>query len=128
MKLILLQLGMHLLTGVPVPAYLIETDDQKRILVDTGFAPPQNENGRAPYWFTVTKTDNILHQLSGLGLTPADVDYLVCSHFDPDHCGNHGHFSRAECIVQRTHYELGRSGLYDRFESTREHWDLPHLH
>lgn len=128
MKLTLLQLGMHSLSGVPVPAYLIETDDHRRILVDTGFAPPRGENGRAPYWFRVSKTDNIVHQLSCLGLTPDDLDYLVCSHFDPDHCGNHEHFSRAECIVQRTHYELGRSGLHDRFESGRVHWDLPQLH
>lgn len=127
MKLTLLQLGIHKLTGVPIPSYLIETEDHLRILVDTGFAPPENQNGRGPFWFSVTGADNIVYQLSLMGLTPNDVDYLICSHFDPDHCGNHKYFSRAECIVQRTHYELGSSGLYERFESSRVHWDVPHL-
>ncbi len=127
MRLTLLQLGVHTLTGVPVPGYLIETDDQRRILVDTGFAPPANEQGRAPYWFKVKQADNILSRLSALGLVPEDIDYLVCSHFDPDHCGNHGHFFRSECIVQRSHYQAVLAGHDQRFECTRSSWDLPEL-
>jgi N-acyl homoserine lactone hydrolase len=37
MKLYLLQLGLLQPLGVPVPGYLIQTEDGKNVLIDTGF-------------------------------------------------------------------------------------------
>jgi N-acyl homoserine lactone hydrolase len=68
----------------------------------------------------------VLEQLAQLGLDPGDIDLLICTHFDTDHCGYHAAFTRAELIVQRRHYELARSG-YARFAATRSQWDHPAL-
>ena len=43
-----------------------------------------------------------------------------------DHAGYHDAFPQAECIVQREHYELARSG-HERFVAARPHWDHPSL-
>ena len=39
MRLYLLSYGSNAATGTPFPGYLIQTDDGKNILVDTGFPP-----------------------------------------------------------------------------------------
>lgn len=107
----------------PVVCYLIETSDGKHILVDTGhpadYQPPPgipqpNDEG------------TVIEQLAGLGLRPDDIDTLVCTHFDVDHAGHHDAFTRAELVVQRTHYELARSG-HPRYAPVRPHWDHPAL-
>jgi N-acyl homoserine lactone hydrolase len=115
-------------TSVPLPTgqtlemssgcYLVETTDKKRILIDTGMAPdappspaPRSVNGK-----------NVLEHLAGLNLRPQDIDTLICTHFDVDHAGYHDHFSSAELVVQREHYNLARNG-HPRFAAARKHWD-----
>jgi N-acyl homoserine lactone hydrolase len=56
----------------------------------------------------------------------ADIDILICTHFDVDHAGYHDSFPNAELIVQREHYELARNG-HPRFALARAHWDHPAL-
>lgn len=67
---------------------------------------------------------NVIEQLGLLNLQPADIDLLICTHFDLDHAGHNDAFPNAQLIVQRQHYEVARSG-YPRFASSRPHWDLP---
>jgi N-acyl homoserine lactone hydrolase len=105
-----------------LPCYLVETSDGKHILVDTGMAAdarpqsaPQADNEK-----------NVIEHLSKLGLRPADIDTLICTHFDVDHAGYHDAFTNAELIVQRAHYELARNG-HPRFAPARAHWDHPAL-
>ena len=74
-----------------------------------------------------TMEQDVLEQLAQLGLHAADIDLLICTHFDGDHSGHHAAFTNAELIVQRQHYELARSG-FPRFASTRSQWDDPSLH
>jgi N-acyl homoserine lactone hydrolase len=103
--------------------YLVETNDGKRILIDSGFPadvpkpaeapPPQNEK-------------SVLEHLAYLGLQPNDIDIVIATHFDVDHAGYHDSFKNAEFIVQREHYELARSG-HPRFAAARPHWDHPSL-
>jgi N-acyl homoserine lactone hydrolase len=69
---------------------------------------------------------DIVARLADLHLQPDDIDILICTHFDVDHAGNHAHFPRAELIVQRSHYELARSG-HQRFAMVRSQWDHPQL-
>ena len=129
-KLYLLQLST---TAVPIGGgrvlemvsgcYLIATSDGKYILIDSGFPtdvplppaapPPENEK-------------NVLQHLSDLGLGPDNIDTVICSHFDVDHAGYHDSFTRAEFVVQRSHYEQARSGHW-RYVSVRPHWDQPVL-
>jgi len=103
--------------------YLVQTGDRKNILIDSGlpadYTPPP---GMPP----AEHEKNVLEHLADLGLHPDDIDILVCTHFDVDHAGYHDAFTKAELVVQRTHYELARSG-HPRFAAAHAHWDHPAL-
>lgn len=70
--------------------------------------------------------DYVVSQLGRIGVRPEDVDYLVCTHFDGDHAGNHDMFTSSELVVQRAHYDAARQGL-QRLQDTRRYWDAPGL-
>ena len=72
--------------------------------------------------------EDVVEILTTLGLTPRDIDLLVCTHFDSDHSGNHDQFPWSELIVQRTHYEAAHATMNERWTITRSHWDHPSLH
>lgn len=106
-----------------VVCYLIQTGDGRNILVDSGIpADYQPPPGAPPH----THETNAVAQLAALGLRPDDIDVLICTHFDVDHAGYHDAFPAAEFIVQRSHYELARSG-HPRYAAARAHWDHPAL-
>lgn len=110
-----------------VPGYLIRTASGRRILVDTG--NPAELIGRetaAPWWDLLNNTtpeDDIVSRLAELGLTPRDVDLLISTHFDFDHCGRHDAFAETGIIslVQREH--LAAAQADPRFD--RALWDVP---
>jgi N-acyl homoserine lactone hydrolase len=52
--------------------------------------------------------DGIVARLAQVGLRPQDVDLVVTTHLDCDHCGGHRHFPRARHVVQREHYAFAR--------------------
>lgn len=122
MKLYLLRLGEIARIGAPVPGYLILADDGSAVLVDTG--PPQVP---PPGPAAVTPAEPVTDQLAQVGVTPADVRYVVCTHLDPDHAGGHHLFPGAEFVIQRSHLEAARSGGVDRLALTRESWGAPGL-
>ena len=124
MRLYLFQLALHPENGIPVPGYLIQTDDGDNVLIDTGF-PRCHE--LPDMGLRLDERDYIVNQLAMLGLAPPDIDYLICTHFDPDHAGGHDAFPDAELIVQRRHYEMARASTHPRFERMRAHWDQPSL-
>src|SRR5690348_2927805 len=130
LRLYLMQLST---SAIPTPGqplalssgcYLIQMSDGKNILVDSGlpadYTPPP---GTPP----AEQQKNVLEHLSDLGLRPDDIDLLICTHFDVDHAGYHDSFPSAELIVQRTHYDVARSG-HPRYATARAHWDHPALH
>jgi N-acyl homoserine lactone hydrolase len=106
-----------------VVCYLVQTSDGRNILIDSGIPADYQPPPGIPL---PTHETNVIVQLAALGLRPEDVDLLICTHFDGDHAGYHDAFANAELIVQRTHYELARSG-HARFAPTRAHWDHPAL-
>ncbi|MBO0779268.1 MAG: N-acyl homoserine lactonase family protein [Ktedonobacteraceae bacterium] len=122
-RLYLMQVAKGL---TPVVCYLVQTGDGKNILIDSGlpkgFQPPP-EMGLPP----ISYAQDVVEQLALLNLRPEDIDILICTHFDIDHCGNHPAFARAELVVQRQHYELARSG-HPRFARWSSRWDDPALH
>ena len=65
--------------------------------------------------------DYIVKRLNEVGLTPKDINYLICTHFDVDYAGNNELFKHAETIVQRVNYELDKSGD-PRLDLDKEHW------
>lgn len=124
MRLYVLQYALREEDGIPAPGYLIVTDDQRYVLVDTGF--PIADSGMFAADF-VKPEDDVRQQLGRLDLRPDDIDILICTHFDPDHAGAHHLFTSAELIVQRRHYEFVHSETHERFESTRPSWGAPGL-
>jgi N-acyl homoserine lactone hydrolase len=105
-----------------LPCYLIETNDEKHILVDTGMAA----DSRSPGSPQARDEKNVVEHLADLGIRPDDIDTVVCTHFDVDHAGYHDAFTKAEFVVQHEHYDLARGG-HPRFAAARVHWDHPAL-
>lgn len=128
MRLFLFSLAKMQPGDIPVPSYLIQTDDEINILVDSGWPRSFVENPINPPGLTVEMRpkDSIVARLALVGLSPLDIDYLICSHLDDDHSGNHDLFTNAEFIVQREQYDLAKSG-HSRFAANREVWDRPAL-
>lgn len=95
-----------------VAAYLIRTGRGRTILVDTGNPLSLIDAPTAAPWapelgVSMRPEDDVVFQLSKLGLRPKDIDLLVSTHFDYDHCGRHDAFAEAgvPVVVQRSHYE-----------------------
>ena len=102
--------------------YLIETGDDRHILIDSGIALDAHPASAPP----ARHETNVIEQLALIGLQPGDIDTVICTHFDVDHAGYHDRFTQAEFVVQRSHYELARSG-HPRLAKARAHWDHPSL-
>ncbi len=128
MRLYLLHLGTMQPGDVPVPGYLIQTGDGINILVDSGWPRSFVETPRNPPGLSIEMSpeDTVVSRLAAIGLQPFDIDYLVCTHLDDDHSGNHDLFTSAEFIIQRQHYVLAKSG-HPRFSANRLAWDHPSL-
>lgn len=119
MRLYFLRLGTVPKLGAPVPGYLIRCPDGTNVLVDTGAAP----GGQ----IQVGPEDDPVARLAAIGVAPADVHYVICSHLDPDHAGNHDRFPDAEFVIQEEHLALARSGSVPRLLAASQHWDAPGL-
>jgi N-acyl homoserine lactone hydrolase len=110
-----------------VPGYLIRTTSGRTILVDTGNpAALIGQPTGAPWWDLLNDTrpeDDVVQRLAELGITPGDVDLLISTHFDFDHCGRHDAFAAAgiTSLVQRDHLDAARDD--PRFDPAL--WDLP---
>ena len=104
--------------------YLVTMSDGTYVLIDSGL-PPASElpPGLAPM---DDNAKTVIEQLAALGLRPADIDIVICTHFDIDHAGHHDAFPQAEFVVQRDHYEQARGG-FPRYAPVRAHWDHPDL-
>src|SRR5258707_8308697 len=108
---------------LPFVCYLVQTGDGTNILIDSGLPSAVQPPPGMPM---PVMGQDVLEQLALLGLHAADIDLLICTHFDADHSGHHAAFTNAELIVQRQHYELAHSG-HARFSGTRSQWDHPSL-
>lgn len=125
------RLGSYNEAGMPqfgmVPGYLIRTAGGRVIQIDTG--NPHSLIGAAdasPWWDLLNDTrpeDDVVARLAEMELAPNDVDLLISTHFDFDHCGRHDAFAAAgtESIVQRSHLDAAAGD--PRFD--RSLWDLP---
>jgi N-acyl homoserine lactone hydrolase len=97
--------------------YLIQMTNGVNVLVDTGHPDDLPLPPGAVRDFEVGPRE----LLGRIGVGAADVDLVVCTHFDIDHVGHHEEFKDAEFVVQRRHYELAQSGN-ERFSSGKPHW------
>jgi len=120
---------------IPIPLFLVETDDGERVLVDTGMHPVHVDDpghtfrGLAPYdeWIRpiMGPEDTLEHRLGELGLSVGDVTHVVNTHLHFDHCGQNSLFTEVPIILQREHYEAAKR---DPSSYPSEYFDLPDLH
>ena len=132
-RLSFLQYAIRPSNGAPVPGYLIQTTASEgaplNILVDTGFPPSMiNREGSAePRKWRVNEEDHVLARLSEIGLAPADIGMVICTHLDPDHAGSHDLFAGAEFIVQNQHHSVALTSGEARFGMPNAKWNDPRL-
>jgi N-acyl homoserine lactone hydrolase len=125
MRLYVMQLGLGG-TGSPFPGYLIQTDDGKNVLVDSGFPEDFYRNPDARPDADLNEANWVVNRLAEIGLKPQDIDYVISTHLDVDHAGSHDAFPNAEFVVQQEHLDAARE--MQRFQRIRPHWDNPNLH
>ena len=118
-RLYLMQVGDMPEYQIPIVCYLVQTDDGKNILIDSGLPEimPEEEkdfeNGR-----------DVIEQLARIGLKPDDIDTVISTHYDIDHAGRHAAFTKAQYVVQRVHH-LDAVANNPRFAALRSQWDQP---
>lgn len=118
-RLYLMQVVERVTPRAPVVCYLVQMSDGTNVLIDTGL--PET----IPPGIEVVRMGSVVDQLAQIGLQPADVDVLVCTHLDVDHSGYHSAFPNAEFVIQRRHYEAAQQS--PRFAMTRGEWDRPEI-
>jgi N-acyl homoserine lactone hydrolase len=92
----------------PVSSYLVTGDPT--ILIDTGLAldhigNPTARSGSDEVRAVMRPENAIVQALEALGLRPTDVDVVINTHFDFDHCGGNQFFQHADYIVQKEHLD-----------------------
>ena len=94
---------------VQVPGYLIRTATGKRYLVDTGNPAALVGAADCAPWYgsrcDIRPEDDPIARLAELGLAVVDLDGVIATHFDFDHCGRMDAVVAAgvEIWVQRSH-------------------------
>ena len=93
---------------VPIPAVLIQADG-KNMLFDTGMPDFCIDNPRAlaeegegdppEAMPLMTSQQTAAAQLAALGLTPADLTFVINSHTHFDHCGGNRHFTTCPILL-----------------------------
>jgi len=117
-RLYLMQVGSMPEYQIPIVCYLVQTNDGKNILIDSGLPEiiPEEasefENGI-----------DVIEQLASIGLKPDDIDTVISTHYDGDHAGRHGAFTKAYYVVQRAHHLDAASN--PRYAMIRSQWDQP---
>lgn len=117
-RLYLMQVGSIPEYQIPVVCYLVQTDDGKNILIDSGL--PEDMPDDASEFENGT---DVIEQLASIGIQAEDVDMVISTHYDGDHAGRHGAFTRAQYVVQREHHANAADN--PRFASVRAQWDQP---
>jgi N-acyl homoserine lactone hydrolase len=117
-RLYLMQVGSMPEYQIPIVCYLVQTDDGKNILIDTGLPEIMPEEAS-----DFENGQDVIEQLENIGLTPADIDTIISTHYDIDHAGRHAAFTKAHYVVQRVHHLDAASN--PRFAANRPQWDQP---
>ena len=115
---------------LPIYAWVIE-HPEGLIVVDTGETARVADPGYFPWWHPYFKLgvrewvrpeEEIGPQLRVLGFAPADVRWVLLTHFHTDHAGGLSHFPRTEILVSRTEYQAA-SGFQGQMRGyLPQHW------
>ncbi|MDB6052007.1 MAG: Beta-lactamase [Pseudomonas sp.] len=109
--------------------WLIETDRDGLILVDTGFGSADVENpSRIASFFRHFNNIKFKHSLTAvsqvkqLGFAPSDVRHIVLTHLDFDHAGGLSDFPDAMVHVMQTEYTAAK--ILDGWRATRRYREM----
>lgn len=116
---------------LPVTSILLR-HVQGNVLFDTGCHPTVVSDVEARWgWLAkvitpvMTKDDNVVAGLADMGMTPDDIDVVVCSHFHVDHCGCNVFFKRATLIAHARELEAARAPGAEEQGYLPIEWDHP---
>lgn len=94
---------------IGICGYLLETTDNKRILIDTGFpaayvtdpetAAAADNLAAFGHLLSLTPTQTPQGQLARLGLSPKDIDLTILTHGHIDHVGQIAAFAHTPILV-----------------------------
>src|SRR5215213_5582551 len=101
------------------------------VLFDTG-CPPAVAEDAASRWHgmekfmtpTMPKGENVLTGLSAIGVEPADIDVVICSHLHPDHCGCNAFFKCATVLVHVREVAAARAPDAVKMGFLAGEWDV----
>jgi len=94
-RLYLMQVGSMPEYQIPIVCYLVQTGDGKNILIDSGL-PEIMPEGESEF----ENGQDVIEQLTSIGLKPDDIDTVISTHYDGDHAGRHAAFTKAHYVVQ----------------------------
>ena len=116
---------------LPVSCALLR-HPQGTVLFDTGCHPSVPENpearwgGLAKFMTPIMQPgDNVISGLSCIGLTPDDIDVVVCSHLHPDHCGCNAFFKKATFVIHAKEVEAAHASGAESAGYLSAEWDHP---
>ncbi|PDT46592.1 MBL fold metallo-hydrolase [Sinorhizobium fredii] len=116
---------------LPVHATLVR-HPQANVLFDTGCSPEAATDPQAR-WGGLSKVmspifapeQTVLRQLKTLGLTPEDIDVVICSHLHPDHCGCNEYFRRATFLCHEAEVAAAKAEGAENQGYLRIEWEQP---
>jgi len=102
------------------------------VLFDTG-CNPQTATDANARWGGLAKmmvpihgpADNAVVALACLGISPDDIDLVVCSHLHTDHCGCNAFFQRATLLCHRAEMAAAQMPDAERAGYFKADWDQP---
>lgn len=115
---------------LPIYAWVVE-HPEGIIVIDTGETAKASEPGYFPSWHPyyrfgvkewVKPEDEIGPQLHVLGLSPADVRWVIMTHLHTDHAGGISHFPNAEFVVPRDEYRQAAGFMGQLRGFLPQHW------
>lgn len=114
---------------LPVPCFLFR-HPQGNVLFDTGCHPSVAEDaggrwgGLAKFMTPIHGRDeNVVDELSLLGIGPRDVDVVVNSHLHCDHCGGNAFFENAIFVAHADELATARDPAMEGRGYFRKDWD-----
>lgn len=117
-RLYLMQVGSMPEYQIPIVCYLVQTNDGKNILIDSGLPEIMPEEEK-----DFENGQDVIQQLAAIGLQPDDIETVISTHYDIDHAGRHAVFTKAHYVVQRVHHVDAATN--PRFAALRPQWDQP---
>jgi glyoxylase-like metal-dependent hydrolase (beta-lactamase superfamily II) len=116
---------------LPVSAFFVR-HAQGNVLFDSGCHPSVAENaeqrwgGMSRFMTPIFQPDeNVITGLNAIGISPDDVDVVICSHLHPDHCGCNAFFRKATFVCHSKELSAARAPEAAAKGYLPMEWDQP---